>query len=106
MPFFILGELKNPGVNIPRGTLSALLFTFTTYVLIVFLTAASCDRFLLQNDYIFMMGVDLWDGFITIGIVTATLSASLSNLIGATRILEAVAKDDLFGRLNVYVMRA
>ncbi|KAK7790737.1 hypothetical protein R5R35_013092 [Gryllus longicercus] len=99
------GELKNPARNIPQGTLSAVGFTFFCYIIISVLTAGTCDRFLLQNNFIFMMPINIWPGFVAIGILTATFSASLSNLIGSSRVLEALAKDNVFGSMLQFVVQ-
>jgi len=76
---------------------SAVVFTGVMYALLSLLTAASCSPFLLRNNYVFMMGICVWKPFVTVGIITATLSASLTNLIGASRVLAALARDDIFG---------
>lgn len=38
------GELKNPSYAIPRGTITAVIFTFIIYILLCVLVACSCDR--------------------------------------------------------------
>lgn len=98
------GELKNPGVNIPRGTLSAVFFTFICYTFLAVLTAATTSQFLLQNNFLYMIPINVWSPFVIVGILTATFSASLSNLIGSSRVIEALAKDNIFGSILNFVV--
>uniref|UniRef100_A0A8C0BGI6 Solute carrier family 12 member 9 n=1 Tax=Buteo japonicus TaxID=224669 RepID=A0A8C0BGI6_9AVES len=92
------GDLKRPSYSIPRGTISAVLFTYLVYNLLAFLMCATCNRTLLQKDYGFLRDISIFPPLVTVGIYAATLSAAMSNLIGASRILYALARDDLFGR--------
>lgn len=91
------GELKDPSRAIPLGTIIAVAYTFFIYILLFFLSSFTCDRALLQEDYGFFRDISLWPPLVLIGIYATALSASMSSLIGASRILHALAQDDLFG---------
>uniref|UniRef100_A0A8D0HQA6 Solute carrier family 12 member 9 n=1 Tax=Sphenodon punctatus TaxID=8508 RepID=A0A8D0HQA6_SPHPU len=91
------GELKNASNSIPKGTIVAIVYTFVIYLLLFFMTSFTCERALLKGDNSFFRSINVWPPFVLIGIYSASLSASMSSLIGASRILHALAKDDLFG---------
>lgn len=102
----ISGDLKKPSKSIPLGTLSGIGFTFFMYALLFILSAASCSRELLQNNYLYMQYTNIWQPLVEIGISSATISAALTNLIGASRLLNAIAADSLFGWLLDPIVKA
>ena len=91
------GDLKSPAKSIPRGTLSACLSTFSTFILLALLTSLTCDPSLLHNDCMYMVKFTFWKPFVLVGVILATWSASLSNVIGGSKVLQAVAEDTIFG---------
>ncbi|XP_060223893.1 solute carrier family 12 member 9 isoform X2 [Meriones unguiculatus] len=91
------GELKDPSRAIPLGTIVAVAYTFFIYILLFFLSSFTCDRTLLREDYGFFRAISLWPPLVLVGVYATALSASMSSLIGASRILHALAQDDLFG---------
>ncbi|XP_071187816.1 solute carrier family 12 member 9-like isoform X3 [Salvelinus alpinus] len=92
------GELKNPSAAIPKGTIIAVLYTCIVYVLLFILASSTCERTLLVQDYGFFQRINIWPPFVTIGIYCSALSAAMCSLIGASRILHALALDQLFGK--------
>eukprot|EP00041_Stephanoeca_diplocostata_P016824 m.333051 g.333051 ORF g.333051 m.333051 type:complete len:884 (+) comp20501_c0_seq2:148-2799(+) len=91
------GDLKDASKSIPRGTLQAAFFTFSVYVLFFILSAATCSRELMLNQYGYLQEINKVPELVMLGVFAATLSAALSTLIGASRILQAISKDKLLG---------
>lgn len=95
----VSGELARPHISIPRGTLQAVFVTFMVYILTAFLFCLTCSRDLLQNDYLVISDISIVPSIIFLGIFAATFFSSMSNLTGASRVLQRLAQDKLFGWL-------
>ena len=86
-------------------SLSALAFTFGWFAALLALTAITCERSLIYNDCLYLEKISLWPPSVTLGAFFVTFSASFSHLIGASRVLEAVAKDVLFGPFLNFIVK-
>jgi len=93
------GELKDPSRSIPVGTIAACVVTFLVYLVFMILISASTPRELLQCSYSFLLTINVWPPFVAIGVFFSSMSAALSCLIGASRILQQLSNDDIFGKL-------
>ena len=89
------GELKNSRKNIPRGTLSAIGVSSIVYISLCWWAAKVASPEELVNNYTIMIDRALWQPAVLAGLLAATFSAALSSLVGAPRILAALARDDV-----------
>lgn len=97
------GELLNPAKSIPRGTIGAILVTGIVYLVIAILLGGTLPRdILLIEDALVMRDISIWPPAILMGVFAATLSSALGSMMGAPRILQALAADRVFRSLDVF----
>jgi len=96
------GDLKDPSKAIPLGTFVAIGFTFLVYAGIAILMAASTSRSSLVGDGMVMQEMAWFGPIVYAGVIAATLSSALGSMMGAPRILQAFAKDNIFKRLKYF----
>lgn len=87
------GELKDPRVSIPRGTILALMTGLVLFVSISVSLAFFVPTEILANNSLVMQQVALFPILVIIGIFGATLSSAINNLVGAPRTIKALADD-------------
>jgi len=89
------GDLKNPGKDIPYGTLASIIVGFFVYIFLAIGIAIFVDRDLLINDSNFLVTVAWFSPLVVMGIWGATLSSALGGILGGPRILQAIANDKI-----------
>jgi amino acid transporter len=89
------GDLKDPGKSIPRGTLLAVGTGYLIYMILPFFLATRADAATLTEDPLIMQQIALWGPAILMGIWGATLSSAIGSILGAPRILQALARDNI-----------
>ncbi|MEM9411226.1 MAG: amino acid permease [Planctomycetota bacterium] len=96
------GDLKDPARSIPLGTLLAIFVTGVIYLTLVVLLGGTQSRDALTSNQMVMSEVAVVPFLIVLGVMAATLSSALGSMMGAPRILQALAKDMVFRRLAFF----
>ncbi|MEM9945155.1 MAG: amino acid permease [Cyanobacteria bacterium P01_D01_bin.36] len=99
------GDLKDPIRSIPKGTLAAVIVGYVIYMAIPFIlvmrTPSASDA-LLNPDVMVMKRIAIGGQFlidsIVLGVWGATLSSAIGSILGAPRILQALARDNILPR--------
>ncbi len=89
------GELKNPGRSIPVGILSAIGIGLVIYLVTAYWLTRVATPAELQSNYMIMVKTARWPWAVIAGIMGATISSALGTLVGAPRILMALAQDKI-----------
>jgi amino acid transporter len=86
------GDLKDPSRSIPLGTISAIVITMIIYIGIAYVVARISTPEELRANQLIMVDKALWGQAVLAGILGATLSSALGSMLGAPRILQALAE--------------
>ncbi len=87
------GELKEPRKAIPQGTLSSIGVTFVIYIVMAYAASQFATPEELRNNQMVMMDKAFIGPLVLIGILAATFSSALGSIVGAPRILQALAQN-------------
>ncbi|MEM6503679.1 MAG: amino acid permease [Cyanobacteria bacterium P01_C01_bin.89] len=87
------GDLADPVRSIPKGTLAATITGYIIYMILPLLFAFKANPDALINDTSIMETLSLWSPAILMGIWGATLSSAIGSILGAPRVLQALARD-------------
>lgn len=96
------GDLKSPSTSIPIGTLWAILTTFSAYLLVILSLAASTSHGSLLRDKDVIQDISLYAPTILAGEVAVTFFSALMGVIGASKLMQALARDKLFPGFSVF----
>jgi solute carrier family 12 sodium/potassium/chloride transporter 2 len=97
------GDLAQPRKSIPRGTLAAIAVSYVVYMTIPIVLDKRADAASLVDDPLIMRQLALWGPAILLGVWGATLSSALGSMLGAPRILQALARDRVLpGPMRVF----
>ena len=96
------GDLQDPAKSIPTGTLWSVFVTGLIYVAIAIVLGGTQQRTSLISDNMVMSEVSTIPFLIIAGVMAATLSSALGSMMGAPRILQALAKDMVFKKISFF----
>jgi len=87
------GDLKDAKRSIPRGTFFAIGVGYLIYMLLPILLSQRASSDSLLSDPLIMRKIAYWGDAILLGVWGATLSSAIGSILGAPRVLQALARD-------------
>lgn len=89
------GDLETPKKSIPSSTFIAIGVGYIINMTLPFILAMRADTNSLLNDPLVMRNISFWGDAILVRVWGATLSNAVGSILGAPRVLQALAKDQI-----------
>lgn len=86
------GDLKNPRRAMPLGTMTSIFITMLIYIGIAYVLSRIGTPEELRSNQMIMVDKSFWGPAVIAGIMGATLSSALGSMLGAPRVLQALAE--------------
>ena len=97
------GDLKDPSRSIPRGTLAAIAAGFMVYGLQIFLCGGAQARAdLVERPFQTLLGQSFFQPLVVAGVFAATISSAMGSFMGAPRVMQALARDQILTPLKLF----
>lgn len=93
------GDLQDPKKSIPTGTIWAVVVGLVVYIALAFFFAYTVDAVHLVGDSQVLLSIAWVPELVIAGIWGATISSALGSILGAPRILQATAVDNITPRV-------
>ena len=89
------GDLRDPGKSIPIGTFLAIGTGYLVYMILPVILAFRAAPEALVADPLIMRPMSVWGEAILLGIWGGALSSAVGSILGAPRVLQALARDNV-----------
>ena len=86
------GTLHDPRRSIPKGTMAAILLSFAIYMALAYWLSRVATPEELVTNFTVMIDKAAWGWAVLAGLLAATFSAALNSMVGAPRVLQAMAQ--------------
>lgn len=100
------GELKDPRRSIPIGTMTSIFVTMIIYIGLAYLLSVIATPEELRNDQMIMVDKAFWGPAVIAGLMGATLSSALASMVGAPRILQALAEQKTIPFYKIFSIKS
>lgn len=92
------GDLKDPRESIPKGTMAAIFLSLVIYLVLAYWFSRVATPEELMNNQLVVVEKAIWKPAVLAGILAATFSSALTSILGAPRLLQAVAEYEILPR--------